>query len=281
MKIRAKAYWHSLRNRLTNSRSLAEAEVESYWLMEHFLELSRTDIILDQALPEEIPQSLTNAIERLEDQEPIQYILGQAWFYGQPFSVAPGVLIPRPETEELIQLVLERMNAHEAEVMDVGTGSGCIPITLATQRPSWRVHGLDISQDALAIAQQNAENLGAKVHWHQANILNENLPDTVYDLIISNPPYVRRLEGAEMERKVLDHEPHLALFVPNDDPLIFYRRLVILAKQHLRSGGILALEINEAFGEETIALCHKQGFIANSLYQDMQGKDRMVLAYNN
>ena len=274
---RARALWQQLRETLCASRSLAEAEAEAYWLLEHFAGLGRTQVIVDASVANLPAGVLENALERLAQHEPIQYVLGEAWFYGRAFHVAPGVLIPRPETEELVQKALELHPHPHGIILDVGTGSGCIPITLKAEQPAWQVYGLDVSTEALQIAQTNANQLEVEVQWLEVDILHRMPEVPPLDLLISNPPYVRRLEAEQMEVKVLDHEPHLALFVENEEPLLFYRRLADLAPQLLKSDGWLATEINEALGAGVADLYHRAGLQHVAIYKDMQGKDRVVV----
>jgi release factor glutamine methyltransferase len=235
----------------------------------------------DQELTTEQTDKLTEIIQRLQTGEPIQYVLGHTEFYGLPFNVNPSVLIPRPETEELVEWVLNSINErneHET-VLDIGTGSGCIPITIKKHLPNAEVSAIDISKTALLTAQQNAELNAVEVNFIEADILKPVLmPDTKYSVLISNPPYVTKSEKAEMHINVLAHEPHLALFVEDNDPLIFYRAVADFALTNLESNGLLFFEINENLGRETINLLQEKGFKNIELRQDMRGKDRMIKA---
>lgn len=273
----AKALWDLVRNDLTLSREEPEADTEAYWLLEHYFGLSRTDVLVDKTLPQADYSVLESAVDRLHAHEPIQYILGEAWFYGRPFSVNENVLIPRPETEELVQQILQLPLAEQARVLDVGTGSGCIPITLAAERPSWEVHALDISEEALTVARANAQALEVSVAWYRVDVLMAQPPVSGVDVLVSNPPYVRMQEMEAMAPKVTDYEPPRALFVPDSAPLLFYERLTFLAPRLLAPGGWLATEINEALGPEVAELYRQAGLQQVKLLQDMQGKDRMVL----
>lgn len=222
------------------------------------------------------------AIKRIAAREPVQYVLGKGWFYGRPFLVRPGVLIPRRETEELAEWALRLLKPGH-HVLDIGTGTGCIAITLKLENPGLRVVALDKSPDALAVCRINASNHQAAIELLHDDILAPSLvtPDGSYDLIISNPPYIREKEKKEMQPNVLNHEPHEALFVPDDDPLLFYRAIGLFALKALRPGGLLLLEINEAFGQETIALLQHQGYCNAQLRHDLQGRDRMIQAMRN
>ena len=222
---------------------------------------------------------LESRAEELAAGCPIQYILGEAEFCGETFAVRSGVLIPRPETEELVMWAIEKSyGLLSPRILDVCTGSGCIAIALAKAFPSAMVFAFDISAEAMAVAQKNAECNHANVSFLIADILREENPaGESYDIIVSNPPCVRDMEKTMMNRNVLDYEPHLALFVPDDDPLIFYRHIAEFATKHLKTGGKLYLEINEALGNETAALLEKQGYRC-IVHKDSFGKDRMIEA---
>lgn len=227
-------------------------------------------------------EQLNAYLDRLMTGEPLQYIIGEWDFYGRRFLLNPSVLIPRPETEELVDLCLKLNLPEGAKVLDIGTGSGCIAVTLACERPKWKVWGLDISIDALEVAGKNAELNRAAIHLVCANIL-EDVPEielSRFDLIVSNPPYVAISESALMRKNVIEHEPHQALFVPDGDPLVFYNKIAALGKLALNPGGWVALEINEAFPTETAQLFSEAGYIHVECLKDMQGKWRFVLAQN-
>ena len=228
------------------------------------------------------------AVDRLLNKEPIQYILGTAHFYGRDFSVSPSVLIPRRETEELLVWVREHVKNmyHESmpvKILDIGCGSGCIAISIELELemvgiPS-KVTGIDISRDALDVATKNAEKLGANCNFVEANILEcDKQTFSEYDILISNPPYVCEVERIEMEDKVLEHEPALALFVPNHNPLLFYKHIASLSTHWLKSRGQLFVEINERFGKEVALLFEEEGLSEVELRKDLQGKDRMIKA---
>lgn len=218
-------------------------------------------------------------LTQLEAQRPIQYIFGKAHFYGLEFKVDENTLIPRPETEELVEWIVNDSQNHRGQkVLDIGTGSGCIAISVAKNLNEAAVSAIDVSEKALAIAAANAKANDAAVTFHLINILEaETLPQT-YDIIVSNPPYVRHLEKAEIKQNVLEHEPHLALFVEDDDPLLFYRKIAQLAKTHLNQNGRLYFEINQYLGAETVAMLEAEGFKDITLRKDLMGNDRMVAA---
>ena len=232
------------------------------------------DIIL--SVKEE--QELESILARLHNFEPIQYILGEARFLERTFRVAPGVLIPRPETEELVEMMLKELSPV-SRVLDVGTGSGCIAISLAKELPESQVTAWDVSGEALSIAAANSKALQASVRFAQRDVLTyEPCVADCYDVIVSNPPYVTEAEKQEMEHNVLDWEPSLALFVPDTDPLRFYRRIAVLGLEMLTSGGKLYFEINRAFGKDTVAMLCETGYRAVRLQKDISHNDRFVIA---
>lgn len=232
------------------------------------------DIIL--SVKEE--QELESILARLHNFEPIQYILGEARFLGRTFRVTPGVLIPRPETEELVEMMLKELSPV-SRVLDVGTGSGCIAISLAKELPESQVTAWDVSGEALSIAAANSKALQASVRFEQRDVLTyEPCVVDCYDVIVSNPPYVTEAEKQEMEHNVLDWEPSLALFVLDTDPLRFYRRIAVLGLEMLTSGGKLYFEINRAFGKDTVAMLCETGYRAVRLQKDISHNDRFVIA---
>ena len=242
--------------------------------------LDALDIYLgkDMILSECKERELENIIFRLQKNEPIQYIRGFAEFDGRRFKVAPGVLIPRPETMELVDLVA-RENANAYRLLDIGTGSGCIAISLDKKLPDAEVEAWDISEDALAIARENNKELAADVTFLQRDVLSNDWGKTPsFDVIVSNPPYVTEAEKKEMDANVLDWEPELALFVPDDDPLRFYRRIADLGRELLLPGGKLYFEINQAYGRETAHILEMNQYHDVRVIRDIFGKDRIVTA---
>lgn len=220
------------------------------------------------------------AIKDLKRHRPIQYITGKADFCGMTLAVNENVLIPRPETEEIVALANSRSQSPK-RILDLCTGSGCIAIALAKVFPDAEIIAVDISEKALEVARQNAWNQGVEIEFVQADILSDDLAELpLFDLIVSNPPYVREQEKADMQPNVLDYEPHLALFVPNDDPLLFYRRIAEIAHKHLVTNGLLIVEINENLGEETAGLLRANGF-ETTLHNDFKGKTRFVVGKNS
>ena len=247
-------------------------------LLEEYCGLTRLDLALkpDLNLSEEQILKFREAIERLQNHEPIQYITGHTEFFGLKFIVNRHVLIPRPETEELVQWVLEDIDHSGAiDILDIGTGSGGIAVSLAKNLPQAKISAIDISEEALKVAKQNAElNLVSVEFFHQ-DILNTEMLPQQYDIIISNPPYVRELEKNEMQRNVLEYEPETALYVKDNDPLIFYRKITELAAIYLKPRGKLYFEINQYLGKETDALLTEKNF-QTRLKKDIFGVDRML-----
>lgn len=232
-------------------------------------------------LPETVQEKLEEISARLLKHEPLQYVLGEAWFFGQRFLVNKNVLIPRPETEELVEWILsdDLIRKQDCKVLDIGTGSGCIPITLKRKAASADVWACDVSEAALDLARKNAERLQAGVQFLLLDILDEqqwtSLPS--FDLIVSNPPYIPAGEALQMDRHVREFEPHLALFVPDGDPLLFYRTICSLAKKKLRPGGAVYLEVHIDHAGAVSALFENAGYTCHTR-KDMQGAERMVRA---
>lgn len=252
-------------------------------VMEECFGLTHTDILLgkDNQISEENQARLLEITGRLLKNEPVQYVLGYADFCGHRFAVRPGVLIPRPETELLVQKALELVHGMdgvtEPEALDIGTGSGCIAVSMALA--GCRVTAMDISEEALGIAMQNATALNAEVVFVHENILQPSRPAQQWHVIVSNPPYICLHEAEAMERNVLDYEPHNALFVPDTDPLIFYRAIASYAMSHLSAGGWLCLEINQAYPDEMEKLLSSFGFKDVTIQKDQYGKDRIAYAH--
>lgn len=252
-----------------------------YITMEFVLNFTKTDCIFNgnELVLIQNQQKIDEVFNRLQNSEPIQYITQLANFYGYDFKVSPATLIPRPETEELVDWVLTEMKKQPQKnwrVLDIGTGTGCIPITIKKEFPLAEVFAIDISVDALKIAQENATNLQADVTFINQDILQtEQLG--AYDIIVSNPPYVRNLEKAEIKNNVLHYEPHLALFVDDNDPLIFYRKITQLAAESLNENGMLFFEINQYLGCETKQMVSEY-FKTIELKKDFIDNDRMLKA---
>lgn len=253
-------------------------------LIEELTGLSKMNQFLQKQsiLSEELVNKLNLQIDRLSKGEPVQYIIGKAWFMELAFMVNSATLIPRPETEELVDALLKYLKLNQnkkVQILEIGSGSGCIPIAIGKYYPNATITSVDISENALMIARKNAQEIGVEINWKQLNFLDQTQWNNLetYDIIISNPPYIRKTEAASMHTNVLNFEPHTALFVDDNDPLIFYKAIHDFCKNHLNSKGAVFLEINEGLGKETAELFNN-GFTVE-IRKDMQNKERMVLAY--
>ena len=289
--------WH----RLSSLYDTDEAKAIVRWVLDVRFGLSFTDILCGKVseLSADDQEELEKIMLRLEKGEPVQYVIGVADFCGRQFHVAPGVLIPRPETAELCRWITSHGDRHSVrsnlteclspcEVIDIGTGSGCIAITLALEIPEAKVTAWDISDEALHIAQENAKALEAEVIFEKKDVLiiipEQSSPThslsltSKYDIIVSNPPYICDKEKEAMEKNVLEHEPHLALFVPDDDPLLFYRAIAKYALEALKPDGMLFFELNPIYAEDTESMLLDMGFKYTELRKDQYGKLRFLKA---
>lgn len=258
-----------------------KAEIESiaYLLLDKKWKVSRTDILAQKSI-QVIWEEVDSYIKRINAHEPTQYILGEADFYGRSFKVNPSVLIPRPETELLVQEIIRYSKSNKSlNILDIGTGSGCIAISLALELQC-NVKAIDISSAALAVAQENATRLKANVSFIQSDILNNSLTEK-FDVIVSNPPYISQQEKQSMMPNVLDYEPHTALFPTDEDPLLFYRVIAAQSQHALNSGGSLWFEINEHYGKEVCEIMKVNGFENSEILKDWNGKERVVCGKNN
>ncbi len=267
---------------LTPLNDVGEAESFFYLILEAKHQLQRVDLALqpDLAFSESELKIWSSILEQLKKEIPIQYILGVTHFYGLEFEVNSAVLIPRPETEELVDWIVQKSKIKnqksKLKILDIGTGSGCIAIALAKNLPNAQVFALDVSEQALATAKTNAEKNQVQLSFiHQSILETEDLGQQ-FDIIVSNPPYVRELEKQEIKKNVLDNEPHLALFVEDNDALIFYRKITQLAQKNLNLQGQLYFEINQYLGQEMLVLLQEMGFKNSELRQDIYGNDRMI-----
>ena len=268
------------------SKTYPQTEIDSFFfiLIEEKLNLKRIDTVINPnfLIEDSIEIELKNIITRLQKQEPIQYIIGNTEFYGYPFLVDKNTLIPRPETEELVSWILEEINKTEeisnekVSILDIGTGSGCIPISLAKEQKNSNIFAIDVSNKALKVAKKNAILNNVEISFIEQNILETNSLPQKFDIIVSNPPYVRELEKAEIKQNVLNNEPHLALFVEDGNPLLFYKKIADLAKNHLLKNGVLFFEINQYLGQETVLMLKEKGFTNIILKKDYFGNDRMI-----
>ncbi|MDC8004979.1 peptide chain release factor N(5)-glutamine methyltransferase [Aureisphaera galaxeae] len=256
-------------------------EVQSFFsiLLDHYLNYTRLDAVTraSEEVSKEVLEKFKNTLIRLRKEEPIQYIVGETEFYGLPFKLNEHTLIPRPETEELVEWISETLDANEnTSILDIGTGSGCIAISLAKHVSKAKVSAMDISEGALKMAKENARQLEVTVNFIQKDILHTSPGGTDFDVIVSNPPYVRELEKKEMKPNVLQYEPDGALFVSDEDPLVFYRAIARYAKASLKPDGFLFFEINEYLSEEMIAMLSTEGYVDIVVRKDIFGKDRMI-----
>ena len=260
-----------------------EQEIESFFfiLTEYLHNLKRVDVALNPnfELSDAEVEKWNIILADLQQEKPIQYITGEAWFYGLKFEVNENTLIPRPETEELVEWILNSPIIHHPSsmnILDIGTGTGCIPISLKANLPQANVSAIDVSEKALEVAKRNAKSNKVEINFIQTNILEVEDLNQYFDIIVSNPPYVRNLEKEEIKKNVLDYEPHLALFVEDTDALLFYRKIAQLALKNLAPNGLLFFEINQYLGKETVELLENLGFKNIELKKDMYGNDRMV-----
>jgi release factor glutamine methyltransferase len=262
----------------------SEAENISNMVIEYITLSTKMQRVInkEQALSDLQASQLSVITNQLLLHKPIQYVLNEAWFAGMKLYVDENVLIPRPETEELVQWILDEVQSKDADtktVLDIGTGSGCIPIALKKKLPKLNVRAVDVSETALNVAIKNAMLQAVQVYFIRMDFLQKESWNQFgkFDIIVSNPPYVKQSESLEMHKNVLEHEPHLALFVPDNDALLFYRNIAAFSTTHLADIGAVFLEINETLGNGVAALFNQEGF-ATELRKDMQGKDRMIKA---
>ncbi len=280
--MQIKQYRSQFIKELSSIYGVDEAESFFYLILEEQKQLKRIDLALqtDLVFSDADLEYWETILEELKKEIPVQYLLGKTHFYGLEFEVNENVLIPRPETEELVEWIIaenskiEKLN--DLKILDIGTGSGCIAVSLAKNIPNAQVFAIDVSEKALAIARKNAEINDANVTFIHKNILETIDLEQEFDIIVSNPPYVRNLEKEEIKKNVLDYEPHLALFVEDDDALIFYRKIAELAQKNLAPNGQLFFEINQYLGKEMIALLEKMNFKNVELRKDIYGNDRMT-----
>lgn len=277
--------YEELRKRLTSVYDEREAQAVARWVLDEAFGLSLTDICCGKVsqLSADDTRRLEAMTRRLEQAEPVQYVLGHAPFAGHSFEVSPAVLIPRPETEELVNWAVQSAKAMTAakeqtslHILDIGTGSGCIAISVALALPQATVQAWDLSPQALAQARSNAQHLGAQVSFVQQDALQPPHHHACLDMVLSNPPYICQCEAEDMHRNVLAHEPHMALFVPNDDPLRFYRAITRYAVEALRPGGCVLFEINALYADATRQMMLDEGLSHIETRLDCFGKERFV-----
>jgi release factor glutamine methyltransferase len=284
--MKIKEYRTQFIQELTSMYGEGEAESFFYLILEEKQQLKRIDLALqpDLVFSEEEIKVWNSILEQLKLEIPIQYLLGKTSFYGLDFEVNENVLIPRPETEELVDWIISNnqtiSKSSGLKILDIGTGSGCIAISLAKNIPNAQVFAIDVSEKALATAKRNAILNDVNVTFIEQNILETLDLKQEFDIIVSNPPYVRNLEKEEIKKNVLDNEPHLALFVEDHDALIFYRKIAELAQKNLSNSGQLYFEINQYLGKEMVELLEKMDFKNIELRKDIYGNDRMMRGEN-
>lgn len=282
----SKTLFHEVVGDIHLSESTDEIGSIAFFLLTGLFAITKTDVLAGKMVPfsESTAQVLQKAVKRVNQGEPVQYVLGEAWFFGRKFHVNGSVLIPRPETEGLVAAVLAycarlpkgKENGEQLSVLDIGTGSGCIPVTLSKALSAVRLYATDVSNAALSVAVGNAAAYDADITFIEHNILTENIPVAELDVIVSNPPYVTLGEKSAMHRNVLDYEPHGALFVPDDDALVFYRSIARQSKQALKVNGFLALEVNPLYSKAVADLIRDNGFKSVEILRDISGKERIV-----
>lgn len=276
-----KEYIKEIRNKLTPLYGEGEAKAMTRLIFHSLKGWNVTDMIIHEGdtVSDYIDGKIKEILKRLLNHEPIQYILGEAYFYGMNLEVDRSTLIPRPETEELVDMIVKRWNRqNDLRVLDIGTGSGAIAIALSRNLPFSKVSALDISEGALKIAESNAKKLKADINFIHDDVFNYSPSADSFDIIVSNPPYIDESEKADMERNVLDYEPHSALFVPDSNPLIFYSRIIEIASVALHRGGMLYFEINPRHSQDLVMLLRHEGFSDVEIHQDIAGKERFISA---
>lgn len=276
----SKQIFRDLRQQITLKEDGEEIQSMLYMVLETVMGLSRAEIISEKQISFDtvLQKKLEALVARINQHEPVQYILEEAHFYGRKFKVTPAVLIPRPETELLVEEALKETDPFTAgTILDIGTGSGCIAITLANELPEKKIIAVDVSETALRLAKENAKQLNATIELQRVDILHE-FPFRDLEMIVSNPPYVALSEKDSMKKNVVNHEPHLALFVADKNPLIFYTVIAQQGFSALRLNGKALVEINERFGKEVCDVFVSAGFKNVRAIKDLQGKDRIVLA---
>jgi release factor glutamine methyltransferase len=271
----------NLQQQLLQVYNAREAENIAYLVLENFTNLTKTQILISEKnVDKQVMDEIDCLLKKLLQNVPIQQVLGYAWFYNYKFKIDENVLIPRPETEELVDLIVKENKGKNLSMIDIGTGSGCIAISLKKEENLFAIAAIDISKNALAIAQKNSDLLAAKIDFFEIDFLNENNWSQLhqYDIIVSNPPYISHAEKENIKGNVLLHEPHIALFTPNDDYLIFYNAIANFAVNHLKKNGCIYVEVNEHFANETANVFKTYSF-QSQILKDFQGKDRIIKAY--
>lgn len=269
-----------IKNSLRDIYTKGEAQALLRIIMESVCGISTHELLLGKGkeISDKERSKIKDIVDGLKCHKPIQYLLGTADFHGLELIVTPDVLIPRPETAELVDHIINDFKDKSPSILDIGTGSGCIAIALATSIPKAKVTAIDISKAALRVASTNAKSIGADVRFTHGDILSQHQSEDIYDCIVSNPPYIMEREKVEMEQNVLEYEPHIALFVPDDDPLLFYRAIAKFGKSGLRNGGSLYFEINSLCGKEMTDMLDKEGYRDIELINDLYDNERIIKA---
>lgn len=278
MTIKPREISEEIIDRLSPFYEIEEARAIGRRILEEVLNIRTVDVIVNDEiqLDGEKQEKLDGILDRLAKGEPVQYILGYTWFRDRKYEVNPSVMIPRQETEEFVELVVRENQQSGLKVLDIGTGSGCIAISLSCELNDPEVYACDVSPTALTTAKSNANQLDSNLFLYEVDILRDFPQVKDLDIIVSNPPYIRNMEQVDMDSNVLEFEPEIALFVADNDPLLFYRTIAIWAKSKLKKGGKIYFEINEAFGKEIEQLLIDHGFNHARVVKDLNGKDRIV-----
>ncbi|MEM9856729.1 MAG: peptide chain release factor N(5)-glutamine methyltransferase [Bacteroidota bacterium] len=252
----------------------------AYLILEHQFAIAKSEVIVDRSLNISTKElkSLEQFIERVNNNEPLQYILGEAEFYGRKFNVDLSVLIPRPETEELVHLIIKENKGKKIKFLDIGTGSGCIPVTLSKELKETKAYAIDVDPRTIKTARSNALKFNVDIEFMLIDILTEDIPNVPYDVIVSNPPYIRESEREALKENVKEHEPSKALFVVDNDPLLFYRRIAELSKSALKDAGRVYFEVHENYGEDVKIMLEVLDFTEVELIKDLNEKDRIIRA---
>lgn len=257
-----------------------KVQISKMFVMDR-MNMEKSDLVFqrNKQVPEHVLKNILRDIHKINKGEPLQYVLGTTYFYGLPIKTDKRALIPRPETEELVDWIVKEYKGKSPKILDVGTGTGCIPLALKSALPGADVRAIDVSRDALDLAKENAERLKLNVRFDIGTALNlEDYSRYKWDVIVSNPPYIPNADKASMQAHVVGHEPHTALFVPDNDPLLFYKPIAQYAKEYLVPNGDLFFEINENYNEEVKEILNLLGFSKIEDRKDLQGKDRMIRA---
>lgn len=280
--LELKKIYYSFLTKIDSIDSIQERESVTFLVLEKIFKIKKIDLYSNPLIQFDLEKEkiLNTIAQRINQHEPIQYILGETIFYDCVIQVTPAVLIPRPETEEIVdKIIKDHKHQSDLTIMDIGTGSGCIAIALAKELHPHKIYGIDISTEALKLARTNAVVNNVNIDFQHRDILQIPLwHEQNIDIIVSNPPYIRESEKKDMQRNVLDYEPSLALFVPDQDPLLFYKKIADIAKHTLHPKGVLYIEINEALGEETKGLLKNKSFAKIDLFKDLNGKERFIRA---